>query len=166
MNCPDGEIGGWMRGSHMRWSTRTSFQVLPPSLVRDRYSPRKKSLGSFRLSKYMMSTWPLGVTAIQGWNWSWFTRIGPVYVLPPSVDLNITMSAPVLGSPPASSSARRFSRSCFSCSIDVPSATGEPCPSCEAAATYTVPLLSIPVVGSDRLRNDWRSNCVLTPLIV
>src|SRR4051794_27182522 len=101
MNCPEGEMGGLMRGSHMRWSTRVSFQVLPPSFERDRYSPRKKSFGSLRLSKYMTSTCPLGVTAIQGWNWSrsflpsWFTRIGPVYVLPPSVDLNITMSAPV-----------------------------------------------------------------------
>src|SRR5207248_7614889 len=109
MNWPDGEIGGLIRGSHIRWSTRTSFQVFPPSLDRERYSPRKKSFGSFRLSKYMTSSWPLGVTAIHGWNWSrfflsWLTRIGPVYVLPPSVDLNITMSAPVAAAPSASAS--------------------------------------------------------------
>src|SRR2546423_3651005 len=140
MNWPDTEIGGLIRGSHIRWSIRVSLNVLPPSFERDRYSPRKKSFGSFRLSKYMTSTWPLGVTAIQGWNWSrfflsWLTRFGPVYDTPPSVDLNMTMSAPVLESPAASASARCSSRSFFSSSGDALRSTTDPSPFNEAAAT-------------------------------
>src|SRR5919202_6472157 len=107
MNCPDTEIGGLIRGSHIWWSTLVSLNVLPPSFERDRNSPRKKLFGSFRLSKYMTFTWPFGVTAIHGWNWSrcflsWFTRTGPVKLTPPLVDLNNTMSAAVPDSPAAS----------------------------------------------------------------
>ena len=46
-----------------------------------------------------MSSWPPGVTASWGWNWSlplatgsWFTLIGALQVAPPSFDFDIRMS--------------------------------------------------------------------------
>jgi hypothetical protein len=83
MNCPEGEIGGLRAGSQNRWPTGTSVNVLPPSLERDSQVWMKKLLGSLRRSKYEMSSWPLSVIAIHGWNWSalplsWLTRTGPV----------------------------------------------------------------------------------------
>src|SRR3954454_22117676 len=101
MNSPETEIGGVRRGAHMRLPTRGALNVLPPSFERDRNVSMKKLFASLRRSKYMTFSWPLSVTAIHGWNWSrggflasWLTLTGPVYDCPPSVDLNITMSAP------------------------------------------------------------------------
>src|SRR5215211_1751085 len=139
MNSPETDTGGFSRGSHMLRVTRTSVNVWPPSFERDRYVSMKKLFGSLRRSKYMTLTWPFGVTAIHGWNWSrrfsfesWLTRTGPLYVLPPSVDLNSTMSVPGPGFSSASVSGRPswfLTRS----SNDTPGDTGAPSPWAEAA---------------------------------
>src|SRR4051812_33664402 len=119
MNSPEGEIGGLMRGAPERWGTRGSGDVLPPAFEGGRGVSMKKLLGSRRRSKYMMSSWPRGVIASHGWNWSavevfgsWFTRTGPEYVWPPFVDLSMMMSEHAgLGSVSGSLSAGQVSPS-------------------------------------------------------
>ena len=135
-----------------------------------------RPLWSLRRSKYETSTWPFGVTAIQGWNWSaspvlmsWFTRTGPVYVLPPSVDLKRTMSAPEPGlpvvSPAAPSSRGSFTCGCLGLCSSWPPTAGAPSAFWDATATYTLPLPSTALVGMERFRNSCPGNWSFTPVI-
>src|SRR4051812_5007463 len=100
MKSPSPEAGGLIVASHESCETRVSMNVLPPSFDRDSHVSMKTLPGcttvapwvrraSRRLSAYETLTWPPGLTATYGWNWSalvasWFTLTGLNQLCPPS----------------------------------------------------------------------------------
>ena len=90
-------------------------------------------------------------------------------MLPPSADLNSTMSDPDPGlavvSPPDASSRGSFTCGCLGLCSTWPWTAGAPSPFCDETATYTFPLRSTAEVGIERFRNSCPANGSFTPVI-